>query len=330
MNVQQKLDVRKAFKLRIHESNGNAFEDLFCDVMRASNKEFKKVKPQGRIGDRKNDGFIPLEGKYFQVYSPQSPTGNPTSATSKIEEDLDGLIAYWGNEHKYKIKHFYFVFNDKYHGAYPEIYTTLNSVKNKYGLDICDVFLSSDLEDVFMELPEDSIASICGYYPKPEDIGFIDNSIVAEIAGYVSKNYSGFSDSQVNEPPDFYNKILFNKLGRSTAMHLNVGAYQVGYVDDYFRTNSKFSRQQSRDSLNEMYQHHLNTDNAEAAIATGLSESDIVFKNMVDEMLPENLSNMQRRDYERNVIAVLAYFFEACDIFEEPLEGYDPKVIENA
>ena len=29
MNVQQKLDVRKAFKLRIHESNGNAFEDLF-------------------------------------------------------------------------------------------------------------------------------------------------------------------------------------------------------------------------------------------------------------------------------------------------------------
>ena len=65
MDVQQKLDVRKAFKLRIHESNGNAFEDLFCDVMRASNKNFKKVKPQGRIGDRKNDGFIQSEGKYY-------------------------------------------------------------------------------------------------------------------------------------------------------------------------------------------------------------------------------------------------------------------------
>ncbi len=118
MDVQQKLDVRKAFKLRIHESNGNAFEDLFCDVMRASNKDFKKVKPQGRIGDRKNDGFIQSEGKYYQVYAPQSPTGNPTSATSKLEGDLDGLIAYWGNKHNYEIKHFYFVFNDKYHGAY--------------------------------------------------------------------------------------------------------------------------------------------------------------------------------------------------------------------
>jgi hypothetical protein len=330
MDVQQKLDVRKAFKLRIHESNGNALEDLFCDVMRASNKGFKKVKPQGRIGDRKNDGFIPSEGKYYQVYAPQSPTGNPTSATSKIEEDLNGLIAYWGNEHNYEIRQFYFVFNDKYHGAYPEIYTTLNSVKKKYNLEVCDVLLSSELEDIFMELPEDDIASICGYYPKPEDIGFIDNSILAEIVGYVSMNYSGFSDSQTNEPPDFYNKIHFNELGENTANHLNLGAYQVGYVEDYFRTNSKFFRQQSRDSLNKMYLYHLKADNAEASVITGLSESDIVFKNMVDEMLPANLSNMQRRDYERNVIAVMSFFFEACDIFEEPPEGYDPKVSANA
>ena len=119
-------------------------------------------------------------------------------------------------------------------------------------------------------------------------------------------------------------------MGENTARHLNLGAYQVGYVENYFRTNSKFSRQQSRDSLNKMYLHHLKSDNAEAAVITGLSESDIVFKSMVDEMLPVNLSNMQRRDYERNVIAVMSFFFEACDIFEEPPEGYDPKVTANA
>ncbi|BCO21043.1 hypothetical protein KUC3_39000 [Alteromonas sp. KC3] len=328
MDVQQKLEARKAFKLRIHESHGNAFEDLFCDVMRASNQDFKKVKPQGRIGDRKNDGFIPTEGKYYQVYSPQSPSGNPTAATSKIEEDLDGLISYWGNEHNYEIKQFYFVFNDKYHGAYPEIYTTLNSVKKKYNLEVCDVFLSSELEDIFIGLSEDNIASICGYYPKPEDIGFIDNSIIAEIVGYVSQNYSGFSDSTTTEPPDFYNKIHFNNLGKNTARHLNIGAYQVGFVEDYFKSNSQFSRQQSRDSLNTMYLKYLDINNSEVSVLTGLSQSDIVFKSMVDEILPANLNNMQRRDYERNVIAVLSYFFEACDIFEEPPEDYDPQVSE--
>ncbi|WP_145981865.1 hypothetical protein [Shewanella benthica] len=238
MNVLQRLEVRKALKLKIHESNGTAFENLFCDIMRFSETEFKKVKPQGSIGDRKNDGFIPSQGKYYQVYAPENPTGNPSAATKKLEADLDGLISYWGNQHDYTISHFYFVFNDKYHGAYPEIYTTLHSLKNKYDLQVCDVFLSSELEDVFMELDEDGIASICGYYPKTEDIGFIDNSIVAEIIGYVSCSYHGFSESQITDPPDFDKKINFNNLGKSTAMHLNVGAYQVGYVEDYFSTNT--------------------------------------------------------------------------------------------
>jgi hypothetical protein len=320
LNVHQRLEIRKAFKLRIHESNGTAFENLFCDIMRSAEPDFKKVKPQGSIGDRKNDGFIPSQGKYYQVYAPENPTGNPSTATKKIEEDLDGLISYWSNQHNHKISHFYFVFNDKYHGAYPEIYTTLSRLKNQYGLQVCDVLLSSELEDVFIELEEDSIASICGYYPKAEDIGFIDNSIVAEIVGYVSEGYTGFSESQTTEKPDFDNKIRFNNLGKSTATHLNVGAYQVGYVDDYFRSNSKFSRQQARDSLNEMYRSYLDYDNVAASNISGLSESDIIFKNMVDELLPDNISPRQRCDYERNIIAVLAFFFEACDIFEEPPE----------
>ena len=116
----------KHFKLRIHESNGNAFEDLFCEVMRASNKEFRKVKPQESIGERKNDGFIPSLGKYYQVYSPESPTGKPAAAISKLEDDLDGLIEFWRDDHNFDVKAFYFIFNDKYHGAYPQICTTLN------------------------------------------------------------------------------------------------------------------------------------------------------------------------------------------------------------
>lgn len=140
------------------------------------------------------------------------------------------------------------------------------------------MFLSSELEDIFIGLSEDNIASICGYYPKPEDIGFIDNSIIAEIVGYVSQNYSGFSDSTTTEPPDFYNKIHFNNLGKNTARHLNIGAYQVGFVEDYFKSNSQFSRQQSRDSLNTMYLKYLDINNSEVSVLTGLSQSDIVLK----------------------------------------------------
>jgi hypothetical protein len=298
--------------------------------MRSANSDFKKVKPQGNIGDRKNDGFIPNQGIYYQVYAPENPTGNPSAAIKKIEADLDGLISYWSNQHNYKISDFYFVFNDKYHGAYPDIYTTLHNLQSQYDLSVCDVFLSSDLEDIFMELDADSIASICGYYPKTEDIGFIDNSIVAEIVGHLSGNYEGFSESQTTEPPDFDKKILFNNLGKNTAAHLNIGAYQVGYIEDYFRSNSKFSRQQARDSLNEMYTSYLEHNNLAASEVSGLSEADIIFKNMVDELLPTELCPRQRRDYERNIIAVLAFFFEACDIFNEPPEDFEGEASQNA
>lgn len=124
-----------------------------------------------------------------------------------------------------------------------------------------------------MELSEDNIASICGYYPKPEDIGLVDNSVVAEIVKYVSQKYAGFSDSKTSDPPDFFTKIQFNKLGKNTAVHLNVGAYQVGYVDDYFRTNSDFSRQQCRDSLHGMYLHHAKANHSVIALKTGMTKS---------------------------------------------------------
>ena len=60
------------FKVRVHESDGNAFESLFTTVMRYSDKGFKPVKPQGRLGDRKNDGFIKEKGTYYQVFAPEN------------------------------------------------------------------------------------------------------------------------------------------------------------------------------------------------------------------------------------------------------------------
>lgn len=110
-------------------------------------------------------------------------------------------------------------------------------------MQVCDVFLSSELEDVFMELDEDNIASICGYYPKTEDIGFIDNSIVAEIVGYFSNNYQGFSVSQTTEPPDFDKKSALTswvkaQLSTLTSVLISMGnrLLHCEYVGQYSRT----------------------------------------------------------------------------------------------
>ena len=55
MNNQKKALARKLFKLKIHEANGQAFEDIFTAIMNYVESDFQSIKPWGNIGDRKND-----------------------------------------------------------------------------------------------------------------------------------------------------------------------------------------------------------------------------------------------------------------------------------
>src|SRR4051812_41975987 len=95
MNSDEKALMRILFRNRILESNGQQFEDFFTAVMQAANPQFKQVKPQGPIGDRKNDGFDPTRGSYYQVYAPEEPKHSESEAVSKLKTDFAGLKLHW-------------------------------------------------------------------------------------------------------------------------------------------------------------------------------------------------------------------------------------------
>jgi len=112
MNKQEKALSRKFFKLKIHEANGQAFEDLFTAIMSYTETDFRAITPWGNIGDRKNDGYIKSKGIFFQVFSPKEITKTYPKVVKKLEEDFEGLINQWA-----PVNEFYFVVNDKYQGV---------------------------------------------------------------------------------------------------------------------------------------------------------------------------------------------------------------------
>ena len=57
------------FQNKVLKSSGNSYEELFTCVMQQANPYFTQVKPQGSWGDKKNDGFDPTTGTYYQVYA---------------------------------------------------------------------------------------------------------------------------------------------------------------------------------------------------------------------------------------------------------------------
>jgi hypothetical protein len=85
----------KLFKLRILSSDGQAYENLFVEVMTLRDPKFRPVKPQGKIGDQKNDGYCSPTGAYHQVYAPENADDSPSKTITKIANDFTGLTTHW-------------------------------------------------------------------------------------------------------------------------------------------------------------------------------------------------------------------------------------------
>lgn len=115
---------RILFKNKVYESNMQAYEDLFVRIMQHDNPNFQPVKPQGRYGDRKNDGFDQKAGVFYQVYAPEDLRFKEDDAVEKLETDFKGVYSYWAGK-GFTFNEFYYVVNDKYAGNYP---TLINAI----------------------------------------------------------------------------------------------------------------------------------------------------------------------------------------------------------
>lgn len=164
MNDVSLAIARNMFHLQIHEADGQRFEDLFSKIMSYKHRDFQPARAYGNIGDRKNDGWIESKNTYFQVYAPSNIEKNINNAVNKLEADLEGLINKW-NE-LCPVKKFYFVLNDKYKGAPPQLQQKMLSLKSKFGLEKAGVWVAKDLEFDLFDLRSDMIHSVVGHLPQ--------------------------------------------------------------------------------------------------------------------------------------------------------------------
>ena len=154
------MNLKEHFKLKIYQSNGNQYEELFNDVMKIAVNGFQSVKPHGNIGDRGNDGWVKATGVYYQVYAPEELFKNNGEAIKKVKEDFKKLKDYW--ESISPIRSFYFVLNDKFNGVSPHIHKVLQDLKEENNLENTGVFSVTELERYLFRLPQDSICSLLG------------------------------------------------------------------------------------------------------------------------------------------------------------------------
>lgn len=301
MNIQEKAIAHTYFKLKIYQKDGYEFQDFFTSIMNKYDSEFTPIKTQGNIGDRKNDGYIPSKGIYYQVYAPERI--DATEAINKIENDIDGLIKYWNDV--CPIKEYNFVINDKYKGAYPTINAKILEVGKKYNIT-AKLLLASQIENIFFQLKDEEIIEILGSIitVPMENLSF--NSLNDVIEGIMKLPFK--IDELLITPAEMEEKIRFNNLNQEISNILNQHSIYTGQLEEYFSNKGNFEREKVQQILTGIYEEsRKNIDDIADA-------NSVRFFYIVDKITPEkaNVSIMNA------IYILMSYYFETCDIFLNP------------
>lgn len=314
MSPEERQIARVLFKLKIYQSMGFQFENLFAEIMEYSRPTFRKIRPYGNQGDGGNDGYESAHGRYFQVFSPKNPQFSEYNAIKKAAEDFEEkLIPHW--QAVCEVKEYFFVFNDKYHSTFLELEKQLSEIKTKFHLQAATVFYAKDLENEFMCLDDEFMIMILGGIPNIESIQAVDYRILSEVINHVLNTPPQLINLGIPIAPDFEEKIIFNGLVQ-TGHYLRSKAREAWCIDDYFSKSSNYDKQTLRNYLAGYYAESLAQIDINQADAE--FRGDLRFAFILNKIAPNTGKNSHDRLRKDAALVIMAKYFESCDIFEEP------------
>jgi hypothetical protein len=284
------------FEIAFLRAKGDAFQTLFERLMGLAYKaDFMACRPWGKEGDRKNDGYLKSERRLFQVYAPNEMNG--AKAKAKITEDFEGAKKHW-KEH---FDSWVFMHNAT-DGLPPHVQAILLDFEEANpGIKI-EPWCLEELRLVFRKLSDDDKASWFGLAPNEETkicLGFADLKVVLErIAALPAPQMAEVKDVPAG-------KIEANALSEAVTRLLKEGLIKSPLVADF---------------LSKWYDEALGERLAEAFKAEYRRLRDGHVPNQIFAELQSWAGGNHRGspEHELAVLAVIAYYFERCDIFEEP------------
>lgn len=284
------------FEIEFLRAKGDAFQTLFERLMGLAYKaDFMACRPWGNQGDHKNDGFLKSERRLFQVYAPNEM--DAAKAKAKITEDFEGAKKYW-SEH---FDHWVFVHNAT-DGLSPHIQKLLLDFEAANPGIQLQPWCLEELRVIFRQLSVEDKEGWFGLAPTEAtklNLGFGDLQIVLEKIGALSVPPA----TEVKDVP--MGKIEANALSEAVARLLKEGMAKSTLVAEF---------------LSQWYDEMLGERLAEAFRAEYRRLRGTLGPNQIFGELQTWAGGHHRGtpEHEVAVLTVLAYYFERCDIFEEP------------
>ncbi|MCZ4262715.1 hypothetical protein O4G76_17910 [Limimaricola sp. G21655-S1] len=299
MDDLQRHFYRLHFRTAFLERKGAAFEDLFSRIMaHAHPGDFEPVRPYGKLGDLKCDGYRASDKTVYQCYGPSTPTLDKLLA--KMRRDFEGAVEHWAD----RMERWSLVHNAD--GGLPAPATQLlaDFRQSHPNLDLGETGYA-ELFDTAMGLAVPKLEDLFGSVPSQRTLAALDFEALRPVVTSIQRMNPG-GDPPLLAPSS--SKLAANDLSEDTAGMLRLG--------------------RRREPLVEAFLDRYPDPSFGEEIAQGFRDRYGVLK---DEGRPPEAIFMALQDFaggmsgtparQAAVLAVLSYFFERCDIFEDQAKG---------
>jgi hypothetical protein len=285
------------FRLAFHTQKGTAFQDWFVRLAgHAFGADFEEVRPYGPYGDLKCDGRRVSTSTVFQCYAPDAM--KEAELIAKVNADFHGARSHWNGE----MKEWVFVHNDG-RGLPPNAVQHLDGLRKvHFPLEIV-TWSEPELLDIAMGLDLSALQALFG---PAASIAIVDRLVLSDLMPIIDALQR--QEPSPNDPPltpPSPEKLEKNALSEESGLFLRIGRRKSSLVDTFFRKSS-------RPDLGELIAEAFRARYADLK-AFDLP-ADTIFKHLQDYA---GFNGEPKR--QGAALAVLAYFFDSCDIFEDPV-----------
>ena len=300
MDEVQEAFYRLRFREAFLEKKGTEFQDWFVKLAGyAFGSDFEAVRPYGNQGDRKCDGRRISTGTIFQCYAPYQM--NETQLNKKINEDFLGAYENWENMVEWVLVH-----NDT-RGLPATSGELIARLRREYPNVKIEVWTEAKLQELTIALSLYAHQALFGYAPSKTGAELLMLADLKPIIDALQRT-DPIPGQEPLTPPSV-DKLTKNSLSDDAASLLQVGRRKEALVETWF---SKSPNADLGESIAEAFRCRY-----EQLKASGKSADEIFMH------LQQYAGTSGEPKQQNAALAVLSYFFERCDIFEDPEAGSD-------
>lgn len=288
-------------------ASGEAFEDYVDSVLARLHDDYLNPDPMGSLGDGGCDGLAENGSILYACYGQRATTGVDQKTKEKLEGDFARGCANWTDFTTWR-----FVTNSPF-GPTPMTSLLALREQHKPGTErsvILELWKAPD--DLWWKavnaLTPAQLDEIIPGVPHAQDVELVD---LVELIESLTATSVGGEDHLDPIRPVPASKMDFNQLPGTTRAEFNEGRLLSARIDKWFA-------EQADPSLRDEKAQRFRTIYREARQAT--TDVREIVRYIYGALGGQDFDMSTKR--ANAVYAVTVFFFDSCDIFEEPPLGY--------